>query len=135
MTTTRSKILLAIGAGLLVAATSMIINLSNVAFDRGLFMRLVVGNAMAGLVTGLVALAIQLKYDGVYYRFSMERAGIIAELNHHVRNAVFPLCLAVQRGGDIEANRLATDSVGKMVGSRSSSSNPWTTPVGTRKTN
>ena len=34
---------------------------------------------------------------------AMERAAIVAELNHHVRNAIFPLCLAVQRSGDGDA--------------------------------
>jgi len=44
----------------------------------------------------------------------MERAAIVAELNHHVRNAVFPMCLAVQRTGDADANRIANDAVDKI---------------------
>jgi len=31
-----------------------------------------------------------------------------------VRNAVFPMCLAVQRTGDADANRVANDSVDKI---------------------
>jgi hypothetical protein len=114
MKTMREKVLLALGSGLLVALTAFVVNMSNVAFDRGLFLRLGVGDVMAGLVAGLLALAIQLRYDGVYYRFAMERAGIVAEMNHHVRNAVFPLCLIVHSKGDPESSRLATDAVERI---------------------
>jgi hypothetical protein len=114
MKTMREKVLLALGSGLLVALTAFVVNMSNVAFDRGLFLRLGVGDVMAGLVAGLLALAIQLRSDGVYYRFAMERAGIVAEMNHHVRNAVFPLCLIVHGKGDPESSRLATDAVERI---------------------
>jgi hypothetical protein len=114
MKTMREKILVALGAGFLVTVTAFVVNASNVSFDRGLFLRLGVGDFMAGLVAGLVALAIQLRYDGVYYRFAMERAGIVAEINHHVRNAVFPLCLAVQSKADPEGSRLATEAVERI---------------------
>jgi len=110
----RDKVLLAIGAGLLVSLTAFFVNFTNVPFEKGLLLRVATGDVMAGLVTGLVALAIQLRYDGMYYRFAMERAGIVAELNHHVRNAVFPLCLAVQRNGEAEASRLATEAVERI---------------------
>lgn len=109
-----SKLSIALGAGLLVAITAVVINLSNLPLERGLFVRVAVGDAIAGLVTVLVTLAIQLKSDGVYYRFAMERAAIVAELNHHVRNAIFPLCLAVQRNGDVESNRLASDATERV---------------------
>lgn len=114
MKTMQEKLLLALGSGVLVAATAFVVNVSNVGFDRVMMLRLAVGDVMAGLVAALVALAIQLRSDGVYYRFAMERAGIVAEVNHHVRNAVFPLCLAVQSKGDPESNRLATEAVEKI---------------------
>jgi hypothetical protein len=114
MKTMQEKVLLALGSGFLVALTAFVVNMSNVAFDRGLFLRLAVGDIMAGLVAALLALAIQLRYDGVYYRFAMERAGIVAEINHHVRNAVFPLCLAVHSKGDPESDRLATEAVERI---------------------
>jgi hypothetical protein len=114
MRTTRDKFLIAVGAGLLVTATALIVNMATMQFDRALMLRQLVGHVVAGLVTVLVALAIQLKYEGLYYRFAMDRVAIVAELNHHVRNAVFPLCLAVQRSGDAEANRMANDSVERI---------------------
>ena len=114
MRTTRDKFLIAVGAGLLVTATALIVNMATMQFDRALMLRQLVGHVVAGLVTVLVALAIQLKYEGLYYRFAMDRVAIVAELNHHVRNAVFPLCLAVQRSGDAEASRMANDSVERI---------------------
>jgi hypothetical protein len=41
-------------------------------------------------------------------------AGIVAEMNHHVRNAVFPLCLAVHSKGEPESDRLATEAVERI---------------------
>jgi hypothetical protein len=114
MKTTRDKFLISVGAGLLVTVTALLVNMATMQFDRALMLRQLVGHIVAGLVTVLVALAIQLKYEGLYYRFAMDRVAIVAELNHHVRNAVFPLCLAVQRSGDAEANRMANDSVERI---------------------
>jgi hypothetical protein len=44
----------------------------------------------------------------------MERAAIVAELNHHVRNAIFPMHIAVQRLGDADAKRIADDAVERI---------------------
>jgi hypothetical protein len=38
----------------------------------------------------------------------------VAELNHHVRNAIFPLCIAVQRAGDADALRLSNEAVERI---------------------
>ena len=114
MHSTREKFLISLVAGLVVTATALIVNATSVPFDRDVWMRIAVGDFIAGLIAALVALAIQLKNDGSYFRFAMERAAIVAELNHHVRNAVFPLCLAVQRSGDVESNRLANEAVERI---------------------
>jgi hypothetical protein len=114
MHSTREKFLIALVAGLVVTATALIVNATSVPFDRDVWTRIAVGDFIAGLIAALVALAIQLKNDGAYFRFAMERAAIVAELNHHVRNAVFPLCLAVQRSGDVESNRLANEAVERI---------------------
>ncbi len=110
----RERIWVALGSGVLVALTAFVVNLANVPFSRDLLGRLAVGDAVAGLVTGLVALAIQLRNEGAYYRFAMERAGIVAEINHHVRNAIFPLCIAVQSRNDPESNRMANEAVERI---------------------
>ncbi len=114
MHSTREKFLIALVAGLVVTATALIVNATSVPFDRRIWLQIAVGDFIAGLIAALVALAIQLKNDGAYFRFAMERAAIVAELNHHVRNAVFPLCLAVQRAGDTEGNRLANEAVERI---------------------
>ncbi len=110
----RDKVLLALGSGLMVTATALVVNVSGMPLDHVLLRQIVIGDFIAGLIAGLIALAIQLKNDGSYYRFAMERAGIVAELNHHVRNAVFPLCLAVQRAGDAEGTRLAAEATERI---------------------
>ncbi len=114
MKTNKDKFLLALGAGLLVTATAVIVNAATVQFDQTLIVKQLVGHIVAGLVTTLAALAIQLKYEGLYYRFAMDRVAIVAELNHQVRNAVFPLCLAIQRNGDADSNRMANDAVERI---------------------
>ena len=114
MNRTPSKFAVALGAGLLVMAAAILVNISNLPLERGLILKVTAGDAIAGLVTVLVTLAIQLRGDGVYYRFAMERASIVAELNHHVRNAVFPLCLAVQKADDPDGNRLAAEAVERI---------------------
>jgi hypothetical protein len=73
-----------------------------------------IGDLGAGLVAVLVCLAIHLKYEGLYYRFAMERAAIVAEVNHHVRNAVFPLSMVIQRSGDADAIKLADEAVERI---------------------
>ncbi len=114
MKTTKDKFLLALGAGLLVTATAVTVNAATVQFDQSLIIKQLVGHIVAGLVTTLATLAIQLKYEGLYYRFAMDRVAIVAEVNHQVRNAVFPLCLAIQRNGDADSNRMANDAVERI---------------------
>ena len=113
-TPTTQKIFVSVGAGFLVACTTAVVHLSTIPVERPLLVHELIGDFVAGLVTMLVCLSLHLKYEGVYYRFAMERAAIVAELNHHVRNAVFPMCLAVQRTGDADASRIANDSVEKI---------------------
>jgi hypothetical protein len=113
-TPTAQKIFASIGSGFLVAGTAAVVHLSTLPVERTLLVHELIGDFVAGLVTMLVCLALHLKYEGVYYRFAMERAAIVAELNHHVRNAVFPMCLAVQRTGDADANRIANEAVDKI---------------------
>jgi hypothetical protein len=38
----------------------------------------------------------------------------MAELNHHVRNAVFPLFFAIQRINDPDSNRLASEAMSRL---------------------
>ena len=82
--------------------------------DLALVARHMVANSIGGLVAVIVTLAIQLKQEEVHYHVAMERAAIVAELNHHVRNAIFPMHIAVQRLGDADAKKIADDAVERI---------------------
>jgi hypothetical protein len=113
MRTTAQKILLAVGSGLLVTASAALVHVATMPFER-LKPTELIGDLVAGLVTMVVCLAIHLKYESLYFRFAMERAAIVAEVNHHVRNAIFPLCLVAQRNADVDGNRIAAEAVEKI---------------------
>jgi hypothetical protein len=110
----RRKIATALFAGFLVCMSGIAVHWAVIPWNKDLMMHLVIGNVIAGLVAALIAMALQLKHEEQYYEFSAERSSAMAELNHHVRNAIFPLCLAVQRTGDADSNRVATEAVERI---------------------
>lgn len=108
------KVLKALGAGVLVWLASTAAQLALVPIDRAQFARQIIANSIGGLVAVIVTLAIQLKHEEVHYNVAMERAAILAELNHHVRNAVFPMHIAVQSLGDADAKKIADEAVERI---------------------
>jgi len=108
------KVLAAITAGALVWVVSSIADVALLPLDRALMVRQIVANFIAGLMAVVVTLAIQLKHEEVHNRVAMERAAMVSELNHHVRNAVFPLFVAVHRLGDTDAKKTADDAVERI---------------------
>ena len=82
--------------------------------DRSTVIYTIMGDIVAGLVSMVVCLAIQLKQEEIHYKTAMERAAIVAELNHHVRNAIFPLCLIAQKMGNEDAARIANEAIDKI---------------------
>ena len=82
--------------------------------DRILLTRQFVANFIGGLIAVVVSLVLQLRHEEVHNRVALERAAIIAELNHHIRNAVFPLRIAVQSLGNAEANKTADDALERI---------------------
>ena len=82
--------------------------------DSSLATHILLGDLIAALATTIVCLAIQLRQEEVHFASAMSRAAIVSELNHHVRNAVFPLCLAVQKLGDKDASLVATEAVERI---------------------
>ena len=82
--------------------------------DRTLIVRQVVANFIGALIAVVVSLVIQLRHEEGHYRMGIARAAIVAELNHHVRNAVFPLYIAIQKAGDPEAKKIADDAVERI---------------------
>jgi hypothetical protein len=109
-----SKLGLALLGGVAVFASGMAVELALLGHDRRTVILSMVGNCTAGLVATIAGLTFQLNQEGYHFRFAMEKAVAIAELNHHVRNAVFPLFLAVQRSNDPESNRLASEAMSRI---------------------
>ena len=113
MRATRRKILLALLCGVIVSGVTIGLDLAFVSFDH-LLAHLVIAGSIAGLLTIIFTLALQLKQEEQHYLFAAERAAILAEVNHHVRNAIFPLCVAVNHSGDPDASRLVTECVERI---------------------
>ena len=108
------KIAVAFLGGLIVGISATVVDLAVISYNKEVLIHQLIGDFIATLVAVLVYLALLLRNEELHYRFAMERAAIVSELNHHVRNAVFPLCLAVQRGGDAEALRLSNEAVERI---------------------
>ena len=108
------KVLKAVAAGTLVWLVSFLAQLALLPIDRSLITRQIVANSISGLVAVIVTLAMQLRHEEVHYRVALDRAAIVAELNHHVRNAIFPMHIAVQRLGDAEAKKIADEAVERI---------------------
>jgi hypothetical protein len=109
-----AKIRLAILCGFIVAVIATAVHIATLPGDRSLLLHAGIGDLIAGLTAVIVCLAIQLRQEELHYRTAMERAAIVAELNHHVRNAVFPLCLSIQKLGDAEALKASHDAVERI---------------------
>ena len=109
-----SKIGLALFCGLIVGLAAAGVHLSAMPMERRVVFHSLAGDLIAALTAVIVCLAIQLKQEEIHFQNSIERAAIVAELNHHIRNAVFPLCLAVQKSGDADANKTAQEAVERI---------------------
>lgn len=108
------KLGVAVLSGLIVALAAAGVHLTTLPIDRSIIVHELIGDFVAGLTTIVVCLAIQLRQEEVHYRTAIDRAAIIAEVNHHIRNAVFPLSLAVQKSGDPESIRVANEAVERI---------------------
>jgi hypothetical protein len=108
------KLGLALLGGAAVFAAGMAVELALLGHDRRTVVLSLIANCTAALVATIAGLTFQLNHEEHHFRFAMEKAVAIAELNHHVRNAVFPLFLAVQRSNDPESNRLANEAMSRI---------------------
>jgi hypothetical protein len=109
-----SKVLKAVAAGALVWLASCAAHFSLLPIDRTMIARQIIANSIGGLVAVIVTLAIQLRHEEGHYQAAMDRAAIVAELNHQVRNAVFPMHIAVMRLGDADAKKIADEAVERI---------------------
>jgi hypothetical protein len=108
------KVLAAVATGALVWAASSFANLVLMPIDRTSLTRQLVANFIGGLMGVIAALVLCLRHEEVHYQLAIERAAVIAELNHHIRNAVFPLRIAVQSLGNAEANKIADEAMERV---------------------
>lgn len=105
---------LALIGGAAVFGAGMAVNLALLGHDRATVIHLLIANCIAGLIAVVIALALQLRHEEQHFRTAAEKAATMAEVNHNVRNAVFPVFLAVQRFSDPECNRLANESMARL---------------------
>lgn len=105
---------LAAVGGTAVFVAGMAVNIALLGRDRAILVYLLIANCITGLIAIVIALALQLRHEEHYFRIATEKAVAMAELNHNVRNAVFPLFLAVQRSPDPESNRLANEAMVRL---------------------
>src|SRR5687767_9641172 len=110
----RNKVAIAVFSGTIVGVIAALIHVAIMPLDRAAMVPALVGDFIAALTTIIVCLAIQLRQEEVHYLTAIERAAIVAELNHHVRNAIFPLCLVIQKFGDDVATKMANEAVDKI---------------------
>jgi hypothetical protein len=92
------KVLAAVIAGALVWIISSVADAALLPLDRTIVVRQIVGNFIGGLMATVVSLTLQLQSEEVHYRAAMQRAAIVAELNHHVRNALQVISLTTHGG-------------------------------------
>jgi len=100
--------------GAVVFISGMVVDLALLGHDRRNVIAFLIANCVAGLIAIIAGLAFQLRQEERHFRFATEKAVTMAELNHHVRNAVFPLVLAVERTQDPESNRLASEAMSRL---------------------
>lgn len=110
----RGKIAVAVISGLLVGAMSAGTHLLMMPLERSVILHALVGDLIAALTAVVVCLAIQLRQEENHYQTAIERAAMVAELNHHIRNAVFPLSLAVHKVGDASAIETAQEAMERI---------------------
>lgn len=105
---------LALLGGIVVFVAGMAADLALLGHERRIVIPFVIANCLAALVATTAGLAFHLNQEERHFRFATEKAVAMAELNHHVRNAVFPLLLAVQRLQDPESTRLANEAMSRL---------------------
>lgn len=108
------KLGVAVLSGIIVGAIAAGVHLATIPHNSGATLPALIGDLVAALSAIAVCLAIQLRQEEVYYRNTIERAAIVAELNHHIRNAVFPLCLIVQKAGDGEVLKATNEAMDRI---------------------
>ncbi len=105
---------LALSGGIAVFVFGIAADLALLGHERRNVIAFLIANCLAALVAIVAGLAFHLQQEERHFHFATEKAVAMAELNHNVRNAVFPLFLAVQRSDDPESSRLANEAMSRI---------------------
>ena len=108
------KIFLSILCGILVDVLSAAGHWFALPHDRALMTRVFMGDVIACFITVVICLAIQLRDEEVHFVGATSCVTIVSELNHDIRNAVFPLCLVAQKIDDQEMSRFADRALAQI---------------------
>jgi hypothetical protein len=108
------KVAKAVAAGALVWLAASAADVALIPIDHTLIPRYAIANLVGALVAIIFTLAIQLKHEEVHFQVAMERAAIVAELNHHIRNAIFPMHVSLQTLGNADAKKLSEEAVERV---------------------
>ncbi len=108
------KVIKAVAAGALVWIVASVADVALIPIDHSLIPRFAIANLVGALVAVIVSLAFQLKHEEVHFQVAMERAAIVAELNHHIRNAIFPMHLTLQTLGNADAKKISEEAVERV---------------------
>lgn len=114
MTKQGSNFGVALIGGIAVFVFGMAADVALLGHERRTFILFLIANCVAALVAVITGLTFQLGQEERHFRFATEKAASMAELNHHVRNAIFPLFLAVQRVDDPEISRLSSEALSRI---------------------
>ena len=107
----RGKIFRSIACGLLVGALGAVMQWVMVPHDPALMTNLFAGDLVGGLGSMIVCLALHLQHEEALFVRALSCVAIVTELNHRIRSALFPLCLAAQKIDDSETSQLADETV------------------------
>ncbi len=108
------KIVIAVAGGVIVGLMGAGTHILTLPPERIVLLHAIVGDLIAALTAIVVCLSIQLRQEEIHYQNAIERAVIVAELNHHIRNAVFPLSLAVYKTADADGIKTAENAVERI---------------------
>jgi hypothetical protein len=107
----RGKIFRSIACGLLVGAPGAVMQWIMVPHDPALMINVFAGDVVGGLGAMIVCLALHIQHKEALFVRALSCVAIITELNHRIRSALFPLCLAAQKTGGSETSQLADEAV------------------------
>lgn len=107
----RGTIFRSIACGILVGALGAAMQWITVPHDPALMTNVFAGDVVGSLGAMIVCLALHLQHEEALFLRALSCVAVVTELNHRIRSALFPLCLAAQKTGEPETSQLADEAV------------------------